>query len=295
VSRGRSASGGLTIGAVAERTSVSVPVLRAWEERYGFPRPDRAASGHRRYSERDVALILRVLRERRAGLSLEVAIERARRTDGEPLPSIFAGLRDGDADLPAHLLSRRAMLAVSHALEDESAARGERGVLVAAFQTERRYRRSEARWRDLARTAAGVLVFADFARPAVPPGWPGDDPSVAPGAPIEVPIGPTSPLHREWAVVVDAPTSAALLSGRELRPRAGAGGADGRRFEATWSVEHRVVRRATRLALALARGHVPEVDLFADALSDHAPVPLDPAATVRNAVTVTNRIVAYLT
>jgi DNA-binding transcriptional MerR regulator len=283
----------LTIGAVADRTSVSVPVLRAWELRFGFPEPDRAASGHRRYSERDVRMILRVLRERKAGLSLEAAIERARHVDSEPLPSIFAELRDGGAGLPFHVLSRRSMLAVSHALEDESAARAERGVLVAAFQTERRYRRSEARWRDLARTAAGVLVFADFERAVVPPGWPAEDPSVAPGAPIEVPIAPGSPLRSEWAVVVDAPTSAALLSGSELDRGEGVDAPD-RWFDATWSVEPRVVRRATELALALARRHVPEVDLFADALSGRATAPLDPDATVRNAVAITNRIVAYL-
>ena len=286
-------SGGLTIGAVAVRTSVGVPVLRAWEVRYGFPRPNRAASGHRRYSERDVELIRRVMRERQAGLSLEAAIERARRSDDEPLPSIFAALRADEPGLPVHTLSRRAMLAVSHALEDESAGSGERGVLVAAFQTEARYRRSEARWRDLARTAAGVVVFADFARPAVPPGWPSEDPSASPGAPIEVPIGHDSPLRREWFVVVDAPCSAALLSGRELAPDASAGGRS-RRFEATWSVEHGVVRRATQVALALARRHVPEVELFADALPDQAPGSLDPAATLRSATSVTNRIIANL-
>ena len=46
-----------------------------WERRYGFPAPERLASGHRRYSERDIELVRRWPR-RAAGLSLQVAIER---------------------------------------------------------------------------------------------------------------------------------------------------------------------------------------------------------------------------
>ena len=40
----------LSIGAVSKATEIPVETLRTWERRYGFPKPQRAASGHRRYS-----------------------------------------------------------------------------------------------------------------------------------------------------------------------------------------------------------------------------------------------------
>ena len=278
--------GGLTIGAVADRTAVSVPVLRAWEVRYGFPHPARSASGHRRYSDRDVELILRVVREREAGLSLEAAIERARRADAEPLPSIFAGVRRDRPDLVVHSLSRRTMLAISHAIEDECMAQAERPVLIASFQTEARFRIAEPRWRNLSRTAAGAIAFARFPELCLPP-----------DGPAEVPVADDAPLHREWAVVCDAPGAAACLSGWELPGQDALPSAE-RRFEAVWSVEPAVVRRATQLGLALARRHAPaldrEVDELADALATGTEVPASPAETTRRATALTNRIIAYM-
>jgi DNA-binding transcriptional MerR regulator/methylmalonyl-CoA mutase cobalamin-binding subunit len=41
----------------AERAGVSVPVLRAWERRYGIVRPERSASGYRRFDDDSVARI----------------------------------------------------------------------------------------------------------------------------------------------------------------------------------------------------------------------------------------------
>src|SRR3954470_15686551 len=49
--------------AVARETSVPADTFRAWERRYGMPRPQRTAGGHRLYSERDIAII-RWLRDR---------------------------------------------------------------------------------------------------------------------------------------------------------------------------------------------------------------------------------------
>ena len=128
----RPVEGGLTIGAVAARTGLSVAVLRSWEERHGFPAPGRLEGGHRRYGEDDVARIIRVRDERQAGRSLEAAIEIARRAF-EPLPldprldgTTYAGLRRRRPDLEVHVLSRRAMLALSHAIEDECLAAADR-------------------------------------------------------------------------------------------------------------------------------------------------------------------------
>lgn len=49
--------------AVARETGVPADTFRAWERRYGVPRPQRTAGGHRLYSERDMAII-RWLRDR---------------------------------------------------------------------------------------------------------------------------------------------------------------------------------------------------------------------------------------
>jgi MerR family transcriptional regulator, light-induced transcriptional regulator len=39
-----------TIGALSRATGVPADTLRTWERRYGFPKPDRTDTGHRRYS-----------------------------------------------------------------------------------------------------------------------------------------------------------------------------------------------------------------------------------------------------
>src|SRR5512138_3226895 len=49
--------------AVARETGVPADTFRAWERRYGVPRPQRTAGGHLLYSERDIAMI-RWLRDR---------------------------------------------------------------------------------------------------------------------------------------------------------------------------------------------------------------------------------------
>ena len=284
---------GLTIGTVAGLTGVSVPVLRAWEKRYGFPVPMRSASGHRRYRERDIDLIDRVVRDRSAGLSLEAAIDRVRGLHERAPSSILAGLRRYGPDLPVHLLTKSSMLAISRAIEDECCARADRPVLVAAFQRERHFRRSEPRWRDLARTAALAVVFAEFTAG-------GNRPASPASAPLEVHLGGDAPLLREWALVCDAPDSAAVLAGRE-RPGQDGSADRARLFEATWSVEPTVVRHAARIGIELARRHYqgpggnagPAADLqrVADELTSDPEH--DPVATARRATVLSNRIVAY--
>ena len=49
--------GKYTVNEVEERTKVPASTLRQWERRYGFPKPDRADSGYRLYSDADVAHI----------------------------------------------------------------------------------------------------------------------------------------------------------------------------------------------------------------------------------------------
>ena len=85
---------GLAMGDLVGRTGVPEGTLRMWERRHGFPVPERLPSGHRRYRESDVELVLRVVRERETGLSLAAAIyERAQRppSSGDPSSPAFAG------------------------------------------------------------------------------------------------------------------------------------------------------------------------------------------------------------
>lgn len=265
---------GLTISAVAARTGVSVSVLRAWEQRFGFPVPDRLPGGHRRYAEAEVERIRRVVAERERGRSLEAAIglvTLAAVPDASGA-TVFAGLRRARPDLPTHVIGRRTMLALSLAIEHECCAQADRPHLAAAFQREEVYRQAQHRWDDLTRTAAASIVFAQFRR------------SRTTRAGVhEVAIAATSPLQREWSVVCDAADSAAMLAGWE-RP-------DGR-FEAMWSVEPEVVRLATQVARRLATEQAPRLVLPDGPPSDTWAE--DPAQTVRRATALTNRVVAHL-
>jgi MerR family transcriptional regulator, light-induced transcriptional regulator len=57
------------IQAVARRTGVPAATLRAWERRYGIPRPERTGADYRTYSEGDVALVEELRRLCDSGLS----------------------------------------------------------------------------------------------------------------------------------------------------------------------------------------------------------------------------------
>ncbi len=50
--------GKFTVREVEERTGVPSSSLRQWERRYGFPAPQRSASGYRYYSENDLAAVI---------------------------------------------------------------------------------------------------------------------------------------------------------------------------------------------------------------------------------------------
>jgi DICT domain-containing protein len=237
----------LAIGELVARTGVREATLRMWEQRHGFPEPERLASGHRRYRDEDVELVAQVLRERAAGLSLGAAIERVRESGGRTEPSIFAGLRRRRPELQTIVLRKPTLLALTRAIEDESCAQAERALLFGAFQRERFYRRSERRWRELARTAELTVAFADFERVRLPA-----------RGPAEVPIARADPLTREWAVVCEAPGHAACLAGLEL-PASASGGDAARAFEVVWSVEPEVVRTATQICLELVRRASPRL------------------------------------
>jgi DNA-binding transcriptional MerR regulator len=140
----------LTIREVVARTGVPAATLRVWETRHGFRAPARLASGHRRYTPADCEAIERVVAERAHGLSLRASIARVASRPVDADPSLFATLRRAQPALSPQVLPKRALTALSRAIEDEICARAERPLLFGAFQRERFYRASERpRRRDL--------------------------------------------------------------------------------------------------------------------------------------------------
>jgi DICT domain-containing protein/predicted DNA-binding transcriptional regulator AlpA len=272
---------GLSIREVAEQTGLAPGTIRMWEQRYGFPEPERTSAGYRVYSEDDVEALRRVLAYRERGLSVPAAIERARSTDlATDRPSLYGVLAAGDPPPRSQLLTKRTLIAVSRAIEDETISRAAAPVVVAAFQSEHNYRAVEHRYRAMARTADAVVVFADFEAM----GGGGD-------APVEVPLEHGDGLGNEWAVVIDAPGYGACLLGWE-QPRATEVPDRERIFEAIWTLDARVVRRASHVAAALARRADGALGDRMDALLDERPLALEQPAPALTAVT--NRIVGYL-
>ena len=268
---------GLTVSELAGRTGIGISTLRAWELRYGFPVPQRLSSGHRRYQERDVEALLGVLRDRRAGSTLQAAIARAR-ANVAPGRSVFAVLRANLPNVAASVLSKRAMLAISRAIEDEAAGRADDAVFVGAFQAGRFWRQSQTRWRHIAARSDLVVALAVLPKSAHRNNvW-------------QVGVPGEHPLAREWAVVCDSPAFSACVAGVE-RPGSD-DAARPRRFEALWTVDPVTVRDAASAATLIATSREP-------ALAEHLPERLRRPATVGYdtvlaAASLTNRIVAYL-
>lgn len=271
----------LSIGDVARMSGVAEGTLRMWERRHRFPQPERLDSGHRRYSPDQVELVRRVVAARAAGLSLNVAIERATRQQDTAAASVYAGLREGHPELQAMRLAKPAMLALSHAVEDESISRAGEPVLFASFQRAGFYRLQRRRWRALSSGAALAVVFAEFPRLRTPR-----------ERPIEVPVGRDRPLAREWAVVCDDERYAVCLVGREP-PFSSADAPSARRvFETIWSVDPAVVRDAARICASM----VPELPaaIIGGARDRLEREPMVPARDqLQLAAAITSRTLAY--
>jgi DNA-binding transcriptional MerR regulator len=273
-------SDGLRMRDVVERTGVGEATLRAWETRYGFPEPQRLASGHRRYDERDVEVIRQAVRLRDGGVGVKDAIERARRGAEAAPGSIYAELRRQRPELQVNLLPKRSLIAISRAIEDESAYGARDLLLFGAFQRERHYRASEPRWRELAQACELACVFADFAAPRRPR-----------DAPVEIPIGARDPLAREWAVVCDSDDRAACMVGWEPPGQEGAADRD-RRFEVLWTADRETARAAARICCDLA---APEAGALIAPLAERLAEPVAHSGDeLRRAEALTARMIAYL-
>jgi DNA-binding transcriptional MerR regulator len=265
----------LRIRDVVERSGIGEATLRAWEQRHGFPTPQRLPSGHRRYHERDIEVLREVAALRDAGMSVPAAIERALEHRASESRSVFAALRRARPDLPVNVMEKRALVPISHAMEDEILRGGEDLLLVGAFQRERHYRDSESRWREMARGADGAVVFADFRRLRRPA-----------AGPVEVPIRVGDPLAREWVLVCDSAEGAACLVAWE--PPGQEGVPDRRRrFEAMWTTDRATARAVGRVCCELGPADLPPALARFGESGDR---PSD----ARRTEALTGRIVAYL-
>jgi DICT domain-containing protein len=271
----------LAIKDVAERTGIAAGTIRMWEQRYGFPVPERTPSGYRRYTEDDVDTLRKVLALRHRGLSVPAAISRAQDTGGaSDHPSIYAAVVAQDPTARPHVLRKATLVALSRAIEHEALALAAAPVVFGAFQQERFYRQVERRYRRLAAHADAAAVFADF-----PGGLRHPD-----GGPAEIPIAPDDALGNEWAVIVDAPGYAACLLAWE-QPDASPADSD-RRFEALWTIDPEATRRAGQIAARLAGRADPAFGERLGELLTDRPLALDEPAPALAALT--NRMIAYM-
>ena len=271
---------GFSIGELSRRTGVPVPTLRTWENRYGQPRSRRLTGGHRRYDEPAVETVQLMVRHRESGLSM-VAAAAAAGGDRPIAASVFAGLRAAHPEIPVHVLTKRTLLALTRAAEDEFVARAGRAVLFAAFQRSRFFEQSRARWVEFARTAEFGAVLADFSRP-----------DVTPTNLHLTPVPADAPLLREWLLVCDSPGYAVCLVGWE-QPRQPGLPDQLRPFETVWTVDPRAVRTAATLAAGHVEAHLSPED--ADRLTRRlADQPAAASADLARATALFQRLVSYV-
>jgi DICT domain-containing protein len=272
----------LAIKDVAERTGIAAGTIRMWEQRYGFPVPERTASGYRRYRDTDVEALRRVASYRRLGLSIPAAIDRVRSDEGGTLdePSIYAAVSSIDEAARPQLLHKPTLVALSQAIEHEALAVAAAPVVFGAFQRERHYRPVEHRYRRLARQADATTIFADFSAA-----------STESGAPAQIPIDLDDAIGNEWAVIVDAPGYGACLLAWEHPSQDGIPDRR-RRFEAIWTVHPQAVRRASLVAARLVRQVDDEYGASLEALLADRPLSME--TPVPSLTALTNRAIGLM-
>lgn len=242
------------IAELAAASGVPQATLRTWERRYGFPRPRRSPSGRRLFDRDTVEAVRRVTTLRAQGLSLEAAIALARDEVAAP-GSPFVHAASVAVGVPRLVVTKRTLVAISRAIEDEIALRLRGGVVVGFFQRERFFRQSAQRWADLASAADACFAFADFRRARA-------------GAVCELPLPSASEARRDWAIVAASGEFAVLLCGRELAAAPRLQDDRRRRFEAFWTTEIGAIKAALASARRIAH-------TVADGESREALAPLD--------------------
>lgn len=157
-------------------------------------------------------------------------------------------------------MRKQTLSALSHALEDEIAARCDHPVLFGGFQQVRHLTIPLPRWQELARRARSVVVFVE--EPA--------DGAPAPDTGVRVLRTPTdAPVRWEWIVVAADPGFGVALVAWEIPGQEAIRDRD-RAFELVWSLEPGPVEVATRTcALIAAHAGLPEADELVPATPTH--------------------------
>jgi len=232
---------GFSIGELARRTGVQPGVLRTWEHRFDFPRGRRTDSGHRRFSDRDVALVSEVLAARDSGTPLKVAIgDVLARERAGTRPTVYGELTSRHPGARPQRLSRATLVAASRAIEDECLATSGHPLVLGAFQAGARFEEVRHRWDELARTASWCLAVADFD---------GDPPTPGHGRLALTHLPEDAPMRREWSVVCLGDDLTVVLSAWE-KP-----GTGGKQYETVVSTDPTAVLDAARVLVGVARAH----------------------------------------
>lgn len=228
------AAGGYPIGVVTVLTGLRVDVIRAWERRYGLPRPARSGGGHRLYSPADVALLRRAAALRATGLTAASACARALHEASQEARQPETSSSDPPANLCAQLHDAAAALDAARA----GAVLAEAGALLQVETLWRdvlapALRRLGSDWAHGALSPAPEHMLSNLARgrlsallEALPrlPGAPGALIGAAPGerhdlAPLMLALLLT---RAGWTVTylgADTPIAAWLEASNALRPR----------------------------------------------------------------------------
>lgn len=144
----------------ASLLNVSPNTLRAWERRFGYPKPQRSAGRHRLYTHGEVAALRDALQQ---GLSISSAVSRAREalsTDTHTLVGALAGFELDRAD--GAMESALALRSLERSVEEV--------MLPALDELWERYGIDSAPWALVARWADGWLRRAQrLAAPSVRP------------------------------------------------------------------------------------------------------------------------------
>ena len=124
--------------------NVSPNTLRAWERRFGYPKPQRTAGKHRLYTHGEVAALRDALQE---GLSISSAISRARESLSSDTSTLVGALQAFELD--------RADAAMEAALALRSVERSVQEVLLPSInEIGERHGFDSAPWAFAARWAA---------------------------------------------------------------------------------------------------------------------------------------------
>ncbi len=270
---------GLAIREVAEQTGLAAGTIRMWEQRYGFPEPERTPAGYRVYGPEDVEVLRRVVALRRDGISVGAALRRARAArQGTDRPSIFGAVPHAGR---TRRLRKETLIGLSRAIEDQALASAAAPIVLGAFQREKSYRQVEHRYERLWHMADLTAVFADFPEATSPE-----------AGPMEIPIDSQTTMGHEWAVVIDAPGLSVCLLAWEPPVAVAPENDLDRRFEAFWTLDPTVVRQATQAGAAVARDKAPELADEMDELLASRPVGAE--SSIGALEELTQRMVGYL-